>query len=77
MDLASFKISIQKMTDDELVSLLADIRTSRQPVTDTLNAKERAKPKARSTGKASLASLKNSLTKEQLARLISKLSEES
>jgi hypothetical protein len=77
MDLASFKISITQLDDDELMSLLGDIRTSRRPVTDLTTIKERAKPKTRTSGggKASLASLKASLTPEQLQMLIKKLGE--
>jgi hypothetical protein len=76
MDLASFKVSIQQLTDDELMALLADLRTSRRPVTDLTTVKERAKSKARSSGggKASLASLKASLTPAQLQMLVEKLS---
>jgi hypothetical protein len=79
MDLASFKVSITQLNDDELMALLADLRTSRRPVTDITEVKERAKTKARSSGggKASLASLKGSLTKAQLELLIAKLTEAS
>lgn len=77
MDLQSFKVSIRQLNDDELMSLLADLRTSRRPVTDLTTLKERAKTKTRSSGggKASLASIKGSLTKEQLQMLIARLSE--
>jgi hypothetical protein len=75
MELASFKASIQTLNDDELMALLADLRTSRRPISDITEVKERAKPKARSagSGKASLASLKASLTPDQIAMLIAKL----
>ncbi len=75
MDLSSFKVSIQQLNDDELMSLLADIRTSRRPITDLTTLRERAKPKGRTagSGKVSLASLKGSLTPEQIQLLITKL----
>ncbi len=76
MDLQKFKVSIQQLTDDELHALMADIRTSRRPITDLTTVKERAKPKARSTsGKQSVASIKTTLSKEQIQQLIAKLSE--
>jgi hypothetical protein len=77
MDLASFKTSIKQLTDEELMALMADLRTSRRPVTDLTEIKERTKTKARSSGsgKASLASLKASLTPEQLQMLVKKLTE--
>jgi hypothetical protein len=77
MDLASFKTSIQQLNDEELMALMADIRTSRRPITDITEIKERKKTKTRSSGsgKASLASLKASLTPAQLQMLVKKLSE--
>lgn len=77
MDLTSFKTSITELNDNELMALLADLRTSRRPVTDITEVKARAKTKTRSSGggKASLASLKVSLTPAQLQMLIQKLTE--
>ena len=79
MDLASFKVSISNLSDEELMALLADIRTSRRPVTDLQNIKERTKTKARSSGssKTSVAAVKNALTQDQLKLLIAKLQEAS
>ena len=78
MDLSSFKTCIKELTPDELQALLADIRTSRRPITDITEVKERTKTKARSSGggKASVASLKGALTQAQLKLLIQKLAEE-
>lgn len=79
MELASFKVCIKELTTDELMALMADIRTSRRPITDLTDIKERAKPKARSSsggGKVSLSALKASLSPEQIQALITKLSGE-
>jgi hypothetical protein len=75
VDLASFKTSILDLGDDELMALLADIRTSRRPITDITDIKERAKPKARtsSSGKTSVASIKATLSSDQIRLLIEKL----
>lgn len=71
MNLDNLRTSISKLSDDDLIKLIREIRTSRRtPKTKLTNTKTKV---AKSTNPVNLEVLMTSLSPEQLAQLIDTL----
>jgi hypothetical protein len=71
MNLDNLRTSISKLSDDDLIKLIREIRTSRRtPKTQPTNTKTKV---AKSTNPVNLEVLMTSLSPEQLAQLIDTL----
>lgn len=71
MDLNALRTSVSKLSDDDLIKLIREIRTSRRTPKATSTY---TKPKvAKTSNPVSMESLMTSLSPEQLAQLIDTL----
>lgn len=70
MNLDNLRTSISKLSDDDLIKLIREIRTSRRTPKATTNTKTKV---AKTSNPVSIESLMTSLSPEQLAQLIDTL----